>query len=147
MPRLLRAPLVVAVLVLAAVQVAACTYDTVNYVDEGTAYTEESALVLLDEKPPSGLSKQPTAQSTRLRSDALSELRKQGQAESEAASLITRTLPAESRSVPFHVERGSYEGVQALLVLEATGPRSGKLNGVRLWVLAEDGDVLLVANR
>lgn len=146
MPRLLRALFVVAVL-LVAIQVTACANDTVSYVDDGTAYDKESALALLEQEPPSGLAQEPTAKSGQLRTAALTQLRRQGEAESEAASFITRTLPAESRSVPFRVERGSYEGVPALLILEATGPRSGTLSDVRVWILAENGEVLLVANR
>lgn len=135
------------VAVIVTVVLSGCGNVEVTYVDKGNEYTRASALKLLDGLSSGALSERPTSDSQELRSEALTLLRREGENASEAASLVTSTLPEDSQSVPFYVERARYEGDDAVLIVEAIGPSSGALSDKRLWVLSEDGDVLLSGNR
>lgn len=126
---------------------AGCSGTGITYVDDGGAYTRASALQLVTDASSGELEQTATEKSQELRSDALSALRNKGEAASQAATLITSTLPQDSRSVPFYVERASYEGTDAVLLIEAIGRDGSTLSDKRLWVLSNQGDVLLSGNR
>jgi hypothetical protein len=87
------------------------------------------------------------ADSSKLRHQALADLRKNGADASAAADLITKTLPADSQGVPVYVERASVGDQPAYLYVEAIGPANGKLTTKRLWVLSATGAVLFVGTR
>lgn len=113
----------------------------IEYVKSDTAFTQATASEMLDEKAPSGFSSISGADASDERHDVLAQLRRQGDAESSAASLITATFPADAASVPFKVIDGSFEGEPVLIMLEAVGPKDGNLHDVRLWVIAKDGQI------
>lgn len=141
-------PVLIVVLAAALLLVlSACDGNRITYVAEDADYDRAAALKLLDEADAGDLASRPTEESAGLREAALTDLRGQRDGAAEAASLITRTLPPTSRSVPFYVETASYEGTPAVVILEAVGPSSGVLRDKRLWVLALDGSVLLAGSR
>jgi len=61
--------------------------------------------------------------------------------------MLTRTVEPETRGVPVYVELASVDGTAAVIVVEATGPKSGTLDSKRLWVLNADGDVIFARSR
>lgn len=127
--------------------ISGCGDTSITYVDNDNSYTRSSALELATDVPSDKLNETPTEKSQELRSEALSDLRNDGEAASQAATLITSTLPQDSKGVPFYVERASYEGTESILIVEAIGRAGGTLSDKRLWVLSLQGDVLLSGNR
>ena len=125
-----------------------CAKKGPTYVDAGTAHTKATALVVLVASRHLGRrSSRPTSDGAKLRHDALAALRRQGATASAVADLLTRTFPSDTRGVPVYVERATYDGEPAVLVVEATGPNSGSLNSRRLWVVGDDGDILFAGSR
>lgn len=143
-----RSRLLVACLIASmAVALSACSTEGLGLVDQGRDYTQETALRLAASADPQDLDEHVSSDSAPLRHDALVDLRRSGDAGAEAASLITKTFPSDSTGVPFYVERATFESAPALIVLEAIGRPGGTLTDTRVWVLSEDGDVLLSATR
>ena len=126
---------------------AACGPTGPTWVDSGAAYTTKSLPGAYAKADISGLASTPAADTTQLRHDALVGLRRRGGAASDAADLITRTLPADSRGVPLYVERATIDGSPGLILVEAIGPSSAKLTTKRLWALSDKGAVLFVGTR
>jgi len=127
--------------------VTGCSGTGPTWVDEGTVYTTASVARLLDTADISRVADQPTTTATELRHKALSSLRKQGDSASAVANMLTSTFEPDTRGVPVYVEKASLDGTSVVVVVEATGPKSGKLTLKRLWVLAEDGSVILARSR
>ena len=117
------------------------------FVDEGTNYTTSNIERLLDVADISQLEKRPTTEAPALRHSALSGLRRQGKAAADVADLLTSTFEPDTRGVPVYVERASFEGARVVIVIEATGPRTGTLKLKRLWALGADGSVILTRGR
>ena len=117
------------------------------FVEHGAAYTKETALSLLANADTSRFAQRPTSDADALRHTALTALRRRAASGSAAADLITRTFPQAARGVPVYVELGSYDGTPATILIEATGPENGTLAMKRLWIIGEDGRVLLAATR
>jgi hypothetical protein len=124
-----------------------CTPKGPVYVEGGTDYTNATALAVLAKANASPFANRPTADTSKLRHDALAALRLRGATASSAADLITRTFPTTTNGVPVYVERGKFEGKTAVLVVEATGKSSGTLNSKRIWVVGENGDILFAGSR
>jgi hypothetical protein len=135
------------VAVLALLVTAGCAPSGPTWVDSGASYTTKSVSRVLEEADISKLADTSAADSTKLRHDALTSLRRRGGNASAAADLITKTLPANTRGVPVYVERASMNGQPAYLLVEAIGPEKGKLTMKRLWVLSTAGAVLFVGTR
>ncbi|PKQ15427.1 MAG: hypothetical protein CVT67_09400 [Actinobacteria bacterium HGW-Actinobacteria-7] len=126
-----------------AVCVCGCAGPGAVYVDSASAYTPSNidtvfAQVGSDYQPKG----KPTADSSELRHRALVELRGEGPGATSAADLITTTFPADTRGVPIYVEKATFDGTPAILLLEATGRAGGNLDDLRLWVVGETGDIL-----
>lgn len=113
----------------------------VEYVKSETAYDQASTSKLLDDKVPQGFSSISGADAPDVRHDVLTRLRRQGDDQSSAASLITATFPTDATSVPFKVIDGTFDGEPVLIMLESMGPKDGTLKDVRLWVIAKDGQI------
>lgn len=113
----------------------------IEYVKSDVSYDQTSVSAILDDKAPSGFSSVSGADAPDVRHDVLAQLRRQGEAESSAASLITATFPTDAASVPFKVIDGMFKDEPVLIMLEAVGPKDGKLHDVRLWVIAKDGQI------
>lgn len=125
----------------------ACSPSGPAWVDSGASYsttTLPSIFAKVDISKYADVSAQDT---TKLRHQALTDLRKRGSAASTAADLITKTLPPDSRGVPVYVERAAVGGQPAFVLVEAIGPANGKLTTRRLWALSESGAVLFVGTR
>jgi hypothetical protein len=142
--RVVRTALFVA---LAVALLCGCAKKGPAYVDAGTAHTKATALAVLSQADTSAVSSHPTSDGSKLRHDALAALRRQGAKASAVADLLTRAFPSDTRGVPVYVERATYDGKPAVLVVEATGPDSGSLNSRRLWVVGDDGDILFAGSR
>lgn len=138
---LLVAILSTAVLVLAV----GCAPKGPLYVDKSSNYTMTSVGEILRRADASAYAKKPTSDVTGLRHEALVALRKRGGDAAATADLITRTFPADTRSVPVYVERATVDGKRALVVVEATGPKSGSLDAKRMWVFDDQGNVIFAS--
>jgi hypothetical protein len=122
--------------------VSGCSPSPVIYLESNTSYTAANSSDLLEEVDTAAIAKRSAADSGELRQRALVALRGEGDGGAQAADLITETFPADTRGVPVYVERASYDGQAALLMVEATGPPSGQLMDARLWVFDESGSIL-----
>lgn len=146
-----RRPTVLLSLIVFAVVVApllsACGPTGPTWVDAGATYTTTSLSSEYAKTSIGDLAKTSTADTAKLRHDALVGLRSRGGSAAEAADLITKTLPADSRGVPLYVERATVNGAPSLILIEAIGPSSGKLTTKRLWLLSTQGAVLFVGTR
>ncbi len=137
-----RAGLVAVTLVLLSVPLSACGRDMVAYVDRGATYSKEQLQTLLGDTGADAIRSRKREEAADLRHEALVQLRKQGDAASEAADVITRVFPATTESVPVYVERATVDGAGVLVVVEAWGKPGGLLSARRLWVLdANTGEV------
>lgn len=143
-----RTPVFVTVMLIATLFGASgCSASGPRWVDENASYTVKSVENVLTIADISAQSRRPTTQATELRHEALTALRKKGESASRAADLLTATFDPETRAVPVYVESASLGGKPVLVVVEATGPKSGMLSMKRLWVLGEDGSVVLARSR
>ena len=139
--------LVTLMLITALLGTTGCTSDNLTWVDDGESYSMKSVEKVLDTADISAQSARSAADATELRHTALTALRKKGGSAAEAADLLTATFPPETRAVPVYVEAASLNGMPVLIVVEATGPKTGALTMKRLWVLGEDGSVILSRSR
>lgn len=148
MTHVYRSP-VLAILILLIVLLGAsgCSAAGPTWVDDGTNYTIKSVENVLDVADISAQAKLPATDAVKLRHAALTSLRKQSDSAARAANLITATFDPATRSVPVYVESASLDGTPVLIVVEATGPKTGTLNMKRLWVLRTDGTVILARSR
>ena len=135
------------ILAMTAFGTSGCTAGGPTWVDDGASYTMTSVEAVLDAADISKQSSRATTAATKLRHDALTSLRRQGDSAAKAADLLTATFPPETRAVPVYVESASLDGKPVFIVVEATGPKTGTLNMKRLWVLGEDGSVILARSR
>jgi hypothetical protein len=124
-----------------------CSPAGPQWVDAGASYTAKTVSGIYAKVDISKLAGVSAADTTKKRHDALTELRKLGGGASDAADLITRTMPSDSRGVPMYVERATFDGKPALILVEAIGPAKGQLTTKRLWVLSDVGAVLFVGSR
>jgi hypothetical protein len=125
----------------------ACGPTGPTWVDAGATYHTTNLKSLYAKASIGDLAKTSTADTAKLRHDALVGLRRRGGSAADAADLITKTLPADSHGVPLYVERANVNGVPALILIEAIGPSTGKLTTRRLWALSDQGAVLFVGTR
>jgi len=124
-----------------------CSADSPRFVDSGGAYTQADITGVLDVVDSSSALGKPTSESSQLRSAALVSLRGQGEAAETAASLITKTFQSSTPGVPVYVERATYNGTPALVIVELIGPRDGSLVDKRIWVIDDAGLVLYSGTR
>jgi hypothetical protein len=124
-----------------------CASSAPRWVDSGGAYTKTTVSSVLAKADISRFAGQSASDTAKARHDALTELRKRGGAASDAADLITKTLPADTRGIPAYVERATFDQQPAVILVEAIGPPQGKLTTKRLWVIGETGGVLFVGTR
>jgi hypothetical protein len=121
----------------------ACAATGPEWVDEGQEYTLDGAKALLNSTEAGDLETTAVEGADELRADALAELRSEGDRAAAAADLLTATFPAQTKAVPFYVERATVDGAPTVIVVEAWGPREGVLELRRVWVIDEDsGNVL-----
>lgn len=118
-----------------------------RFIPNGSAHTAASALRLLDEPAPSTLTRLAADDAEQARQAALTALRRRGELGTSVARLLTETFPSSGRGVPYRVERGRFDGAACWIVLEATGRPGGTLDGRRLWVLSDEGEVLFFGSR
>jgi hypothetical protein len=129
------------------VAVLGCATGGPQFVAEDRTYTMSEALDLPARLDAGDLPDTDTNESASLRRAALVALRKQGGKAEEAARIITATFPPETAGVPFYVEQATYGTAPAIVMVEAIGPRGGKLVDRRVWVISPEGDVLLTGTR
>ena len=124
-----------------------CADPGPTFVEHGASYSQASALKLLEGVDTSKLAQRPTSDAEKLRHTALAALRRNGTTAAAAADLLIKTMPTTAHGVPVYVELGSFGAKPATILVEATGPNSGKLSTKRFWAFGADGTVLFVATR
>ena len=138
---------VAAAAVMIAALCAGCSPKGPTYVEKGKDYDRAASLALLASVDPGELAKRPTSDGVGLRHTALAELRLRGKNASGVADLLTKTFPSDTTGVPVYIERGSFDGKPAVIVIEAIGPEVGHLNSKRIWFVGEQGEVLFAGSR
>lgn len=126
---------------------AGCSARQVTYVDAGRSYDSTMALDVLDRTESPVVAAQATAAGPELRTKALAQLTRQGDTASEVAALLIRSFPSGTAGVPIYVERVTFSGKPAVLVVEAVGREGGSLSYRRLWVVGTTGEVLFAGSR
>lgn len=124
-----------------------CTPANPTYVDEGRVYTISTVATVTSAVEIGKVAGADVSSAKVMRHDALVALRSSGSGGSEAANLITRTFPSQARSVPLYVERASLGDRPVWILVEAVGPKDGKLADKRVWVIGDDGEILYAATR
>jgi hypothetical protein len=132
---------------LIALLVAGCARNDVTYVDGGASYSTASLTSVFDQADASRLRSTPVSQASALRHKALTRLRAKGNGAAQAADLITGVFPVDTAGVPIYVERASVDGTQAVVLVEAIGPKGGTLSTKRVWALGADGSVIFSGTR
>ncbi|NTU71077.1 MAG: hypothetical protein HGB10_04575 [Coriobacteriia bacterium] len=145
--RFVRCLALTATALIIALAMTGCGVDGPTWADKGAVYDNDSALEVQSGVDTSALAEKPTADSAKLRHQALAALRRQGESASAAADLLTKTFPSDINGVPVYVERCTFSGAPAVLVVEATGPKDGKLSSTRLWVVSDTGEILFAGSR
>lgn len=130
-----------------AMGLAGCGPSGPLWVNEQNEYTTRTVGAVLDSADTARFEDRKTTDAPELRHAALTSLRKNGEDASEVADMLTRTFEPSTRGVPVYVELASIDGTKAVIVVEVTGPRSGRLDSKRLWALDTDGNVLLARSR
>lgn len=133
------------VLAVLAVLLTGCTSDAPEFVDAGKTYTQPQLQERLASIDTESLKQTPVLQASTLRSKSLAALRGEGETAAAAATLITKSFPSGTAAVPVYVEKATYTGDTALVIVEAYGPSTGTLDRKRLWVISADGQVLFSA--
>ena len=122
-----------------------CAPSGPTYIDGGSNYTIASVNAVLSRADAGSMTNRPTSEAAGLRHAALVALRRRGGAAASAADLITRTFPSDTRSVPVYVEWAVIGGKRSIVIVEATGPKNGRLNAKRLWVLDGQGNIIFAS--
>jgi hypothetical protein len=123
-----------------------CAQPAVVFEPTERAYDSATARSLLSNTDISKVSGHDSADASALRHESLVSLRSMGAEAESAANLITRVFPAATRAVPVRVEAARWGDTPALVLVEAYGRSSGKLEQKRVWVLAQPtGAVLFTA--
>jgi len=139
--------LVVATCLCTAAVVVGCAAEGPAFVDEGGTYEIASIAAVADSVDLGEIADTQVTEALTLRHEALVSLRGKGTSAAEAAALITRTFPSETRGVPLLVERARVAGAPAWILVEAVGPKSGKFSNKRIWVIGDDGEIIYSATR
>jgi hypothetical protein len=140
-------PLALFALATAMLSLSGCGTQGPVWVEKTGTYTTQSLSALYSAADITKFASTPSADAVKLRHDALVGLRARGGGAAQAADLITKTLPATTPGVPVYVEKATVAGQPGLVVIEATGPATGKLTTKRLWALSDSGAVLFVGTR
>lgn len=120
-----------------------CSRQAISFTDPGGDYTAETIGAVVDDLPdPSALGK-PVAQAEDLRHKALVELRAMGGDAEAVTDLLTTQFPPPIRSVPFHIEAGTFQGTAAWVIVEVWGSEGGSLDETRVWVFDRETDEVL----
>ena len=123
-----------------------CSTPSIVFETTGRTLNADSARTLLAATDTSDVSSRRIAEAAKLRHETLVSLRALGEDGAAAADLITATFPTNTQAVPVRVETAVWSGVPALVLIEAYGRRSGRLDQKRLWVLdSSTGAVLFTA--
>lgn len=120
----------------------ACATLDVEFIETSEDYDAAGLETLLDTTASPDLEQRMVEEAPALRREALTELRSRSAAGAQAADLITKTFP-DVAAVPFHVRTARYEGVEAVLLIEAASDEYGSLGARRLWAVNEQGEVLV----
>ena len=132
--RLLRTTASMLLIALACTTVTACSGPSVAFVDENASYTLEEASLLPDMLARPEYEGRPTDDAAQLRREALVELRGDGSVAAELAEFITRSLPTQTRAVPYYGEAAYVDGEPVWIVAELWGSEGGTLDKTRTWV-------------
>ncbi|MDP2299078.1 MAG: hypothetical protein U1E08_00330 [Coriobacteriia bacterium] len=125
------------VLLLVATTLLSCgPTDIVTYVPEGGIYRSDDLATLIASADLGKTAAVTTGEAPEVRQDALTQLRGYGDDAVALADTLTSDFPLDMAAVPVYVERGSYEGEPAWIVIEATADDAGTLTYRRLWVLS-----------
>jgi hypothetical protein len=127
--------------------IAGCSEKSPLFVSEGSAYSADTIGSVFDSAPDSDALGAPVSDAATLRQQALVALRAQGGEAAVAADVLTRTFAASAAGVPVLVEAATYDGTDALVVVEVIGPKGGDLRDLRVWVIGTDGQVLYSGTR
>lgn len=134
-----------AMLLVATSLVACGSAARLSFIPDGGSYTAEDLPALLASADLTAVSSVATEDGPRLRQDMLTSLRRQGDDAAALADTLTREFPTDVTSVPTVVERATYDGAPAWIVIEAWGEQGGTLSHRRLWVFSYEQRAVVAA--
>lgn len=127
----------VAVLASIAIVTAGCTGGARIVFRSGGVYSMPQAERIAKEAAAAGIEGKDVAEASSLRGRLLGDLRADGGEAADFATAYTRTFGgAEQRAVPVYAEAATIDGRPVWLVVEVWGPKDGRLDARRLWVLS-----------
>ncbi len=132
--RLLRTAVSTLLLALVCATATACSGPSVVFVDEEASYTLDEIGLLPDALTRPAFEGRPTDDAAQLRREALVELRGEGAGAAELAEFITRSLPTQTRAVPYYGEAALVDDEPVWIVVELWGSEGGTLDRTRTWV-------------
>lgn len=142
-----RLPIAVLGLATAVLLVSCGPAHRVTYIPEGGSYTVDDLARLLDEADLGEAERIATSDAIDERQSTLADLRREGDDAGRLADTLTLDFPADLAAVPVLIERATYEGTDAWVVIEAWGEEGGSLTHRQLWVLSFDNGAVLAALR
>lgn len=122
---------------------AGCSAKYVSYQDPGRDYTADSIGTVAEDVPRPAAYGEPVSEADDLRHDSLVELRGMGGPAVDAADLLTTQFPPPVRSVPYHVEAGTFDGTSAWIIVEVWGVDGGALDQTRVWAFDRETEEVL----
>lgn len=133
------------VLLVATALLTGCSRYTPTLVDKGSSYSRANIDPVLASVSVAAYSNTPVSKGPDLRTKALVALRAKGRLGDDIATLVTKTFPPATAAVPVYVEKATYEGQQAFIIVEAYGASGGNLEHKRLWIVSPTGELLFSA--
>jgi hypothetical protein len=131
------------VLVVAALSCGSAARAT--FTPDGGSYTADDLPRLLEGADLTVFSDIPTDDAAETRTRVLASLRQEGDDAAALADTLTSDFPTDITSVPAIVERGTYEGEPAWIVIESWGEPGETLAYRRIWVFSYDERAVVAA--
>jgi hypothetical protein len=132
-------------LVLSASALSCASAARAAFTPDGGSYGADDLTQLLQDADLSAFSDIPTDDAAETRTRILASLRQEGDDAAALADTLTSDFPTDITSVPAIVERGTYEGEQAWIVIESWGEPGGTLAYRRIWVFSYDERAVVAA--
>lgn len=116
-----------------------------TFTPDGGSYVADDLTRRLEDADLAAFSDIPTDDAAETRIRVLASLRQEGDDAAALADTLTSDFPTDVTSVPAVVERGTYEGEPAWIVIESWGEPGETLAYRRIWVFSYDERAVVAA--
>jgi hypothetical protein len=125
---------------------AACGRGTrATFIPDGGSYTADDLQSALENADLTAFEDVSAEKAPDIRQKVLATLRQEGADAAALADTLTAEFPEDALAVPAVVERATYEGAPAWIVIESWGEAGGTLVHRRLWVLSYNERTVIAA--